>query len=271
MVKVNKQTIKKVEKLSRHWAIKNLALGAAFVLLVVSVVSLFLSVFTQHNKEISVPDFTNFTVSEAEYVAEVRGVRVEVGDSLYVRRLKPGVVCSQNPKPGDKVKKGRRILLTVNTIQPKKVSMPSLTGFSLRQAKAELTRNGLLLGKIIYIEDIATNNVLRQTYRGSDIHPGTLITSGSTVNLVVGLSPEENKTFVPSLIGRQYQRAIDKIQDNSLNVGKVRFDETVRSYSDSVNAVVVRQSPEVSEEAVTMGTEVTIYLSAAKEEEEEDN
>jgi len=266
MARVNKKTI---EKVSGNWIVKNLVLGAVFILCLVSIVSIFLSVFTQHNKEIEVPDFSNLSFFEASVLAVDSGVRVEIGDSLYVRRLKPGVVCSQNPKAGDKVKKGRRVLLTVNTIEPKKVTMPSLTGFSLRQAKAELTRNGLLLGKIIYTEDIATNNVLRQTYRGRDIRPGELITSGSTVNLVVGLSPAENKTFVPDLKGRQYQRAIDKIQDNSLNVGKVIFDKSVTNYSDSLNAIVVSQSPDVSEETVIMGTEITIRLTAPQKEEEE--
>jgi len=265
MAKINKKSI---DKVSKNWIVKNLALGAAFVLCLVAVISLFLSIFTQHNKEIDVPDFTNLTYPEACDLASACGVRVEIGDSLFVRRLKPGVICSQNPEAGNKVKKGRRVHVTVNTMVPKKVSMPSLTGFSLRQAKAELTRNGLLLGKIIYTEDIATNNVLRQTYRGRDIRPGDMITSGSSVNLVVGLSPTENKTFVPNLIGRQYQKAIDKIQDNSLNVGRVRFDRTVTNYSDSLNAVVVRQSPEVSDQTVPMGTEITIHLSLPAEETE---
>ncbi|MCQ2182860.1 MAG: PASTA domain-containing protein [Bacteroidales bacterium] len=268
MANTKKKKKKSLDKLSKNWIVKNLALGAAFVICVVAVASLFLSIFTQHNKEIDVPDFSNLTYSEASELADASGVRVEIGDSLYVRRLKPGVVCSQNPEAGEKVKKGRRILLTMNTLQPKKVSMPSLTGFTLRQAKAELTRNDLLLGRIIYTEDIATNNVLRQTYRGVDIRPGAMVASGSSINLVVGLSPTQNKTFVPNLIGRQYQKAIDKIQDNSLNVGKVRFDKTVKNYSDSINAVVIRQSPEVSAEAVTMGTEVTIYLTSPEKEEE---
>jgi len=261
-----KVTKKKKTAVSKYWIVKNLLLGAAFVLGLVAVASLFLSLFTQHNKEIAVPDFSNLTYPEAVELADAGGVRVEIGDSLYQRHLKPGVVCSQSPKAGGMVKKGRRILLTMNTVLPKKVTMPSLTGFSLRQAKAELTRNGLLLGKIIYTDDIATNNVLRQTYKGFDIRPGDLITSGSSVNLVVGLSPTENSTFVPDLKGRQYQRAIDKIQDNSLNVGKVIFDRTVTNYSDSLNAVVVRQNPDVSENTVLMGTEVTIYLSLPEEE-----
>ena len=54
----------------------------------------------------------------------------------------------------------------------KKVSMPNLVGYSMRQAKAELNSRGLSLGKLIYVSDIATNNVLKQIYRNREIRPG---------------------------------------------------------------------------------------------------
>ena len=53
--------------------------------------------------------------------------------------MKRGAVFSQNPKPGSEVKKGRKVSLTINSVLPKKVTMPSLVGFSMRQAKAELS------------------------------------------------------------------------------------------------------------------------------------
>ena len=49
--------------------------------------------------------------------------------------------------------------------------MPSLTGFSLRQARTELASNGLNIGKLIYVNDMATDNVLAQQYMGEDIEP----------------------------------------------------------------------------------------------------
>ena len=244
-----------------NWIARNLILGAAFVLVLVAIISILLSLLTQHGKEISVPDFTNLTYSEAKALASRGNVKVLVSDSLYIRRLKPGVVCSQNPLPGSKVKKGRKVRLTTNTIVPKQVSMPSLVGFSMRQARAELVRNGLVLGKLVYVDDIATNNVLRQQYRGRDIRAGELITSGSTVNLVVGLSGSDNKTYVPNVVGRQYLRALDVVQDNSLNVGKLTFDNTVHNYADSVAAVVYAQKPAANDQTVRMGTEISLFLT----------
>ena len=136
-----------------------------------------LSCITKHGKELEVPDLTNITVAEAVDIAEECGLRVEIGDSVYIRRLGRGLVYSQNPPAGGKVKKGRRIILTINAVSPKKVSVPNLVGFSLRQAKAELQSRGLTLGKLTYVKDIATNNVLKQLWRGRVVEPGTSVGS----------------------------------------------------------------------------------------------
>jgi len=56
-------------------------------------------------------------------------------------------------------------------------------------------------------------------------------------------------------------RAVDVIHDNSLNVKKLVFDASVKNYSDSLDAVVVRQGPEASMAPILMGSDVTLYLS----------
>lgn len=240
-------------------------LAAAAVGALLLIVSAALNLITHHNRVLTVPDLTNLTYEEARDVARHAGVRVVVSDSIYIRRLRPGAIYIQTPKAGESVKKGRRIRVTTNTMVIKQVSMPSLVGFSMRQAKAELSRAGLVLGKLIYTRDIATNNVLGQQYRGRNIKPGTLIQSGSTIDLLVGLSASDNKTYVPNLVGKQYLRAVDIIQENSLNVGKLAFDKNVKTYADSVSAVVYSQKPAYSSQAVRMGAEVALYLTNDKD------
>ncbi len=244
-----------------NWIVKNLIWAVVFIVGLLVVVNIFLSVVTQHGKEISVPDFTNMTFSEAGYTAAHAGVKVQVVDSVYVRRMQRGAVFSQNPVAGSKVKKGRRVLLTINAVVPKKVMMPLLEGYSMRQAKAELTSRGLALGRLIYVNDMATNNVLRQLYKNKEIKAGTPIESGSSIDLVVGLSSEDSRTYAPNVVGMKYLRALDAIHDNSLNVTKVTFDKSVRDYSDSLNAVVYEQHPAASQVPLTMGAGVTLLLT----------
>lgn len=248
-------------KILSNWIVKNLLWAVVLVLALVVAINVTLGFLTHHGQEIAVPDLTNMSVSEARKLAADNEVNAIVTDSVYVRRMERGAVFSQNPKAGAKVKKGRKIRLTINAVVPKKVTMPNLVGLSMRQAKAELSSRGLSLGTLMYVSDMATNNVLKQLYRNREINPGTTVESGAEINLVVGLSEEDFGTFIPSVIGMKYMRAVDAIQDNSLNISRLRFDDSVKDYSDSLNAVVYKQSPAASEESVTMGQEVTLYLT----------
>lgn len=256
---------KKVVEDNKKWIVRNLVIYFAVVLVIVCGVSVMLSAVTNHNKVMEVPDFSNLTASEAARVASRAGLRTVVHDSLFQRGLRPGVVFEQNPPAGASVKKGRRIQLRINTVVAKKIPMPSLVGFTTRQARAELVRNGLVLGKLVYVRDIATNNVLKQMCRGKEIPAGSRITSGSTIDLVVGLSSTENMTFVPDLVGKDYRRAVDLLHDNSLNVGKLSFDSRARSYADTVRAVVISQNPAASSAPQTMGSVISLSLSSDPE------
>ena len=145
------------------------------------------------------------------------------------------------------------------------VPMPLLEGYSLRQAKTELEAAQLKIGKLVYVEDIATNNVIKQYYKGKRISAGTLIPAESVVDLEVGRSSIDDLTYVPDLLGYNYQEIIDIISDKSLNLEKAVFDESVKTATDSLNAIVYMQMPEPSSSApVRIGTKVTVYLSKVK-------
>ena len=226
-----------------NWIVRNLIGAVVFFAVLLIAATVILGIITHHGQTIEVPDLTNMSVDNARHEASREDLRIEVIDSIYVRRMQKGAVYSQNPKAGTKVKKGRRIMLTINAMNAKKVSMPNLVGYSMRQAKAELYARGLALGKLIYVNDIATNN------------------AGSEIDLQVGLNPSDNMTYVPNVKGMKYLRAVDAVHDNSLNLGKVVFDKTVKNYTDSLNATVYKQSPGASKSPLLMGSDVTIHLS----------
>ena len=253
---------KKVKGLLGNWIIKNLlAAGCIAVVLIVGAM-IFLNVVTKHNQELLVPDLTNVSVAEAESIATAEGMRIDVVDSVFVKRMKKGAVYRQNPIAGSKVKKGRRIALTINAINAKKISMPNLIGYSMRQAMAEIQSRGLVLGKLIYVDDMATNNVLKQLWNGEEIEPGTQIESESVIDLEVGLHSSDNHTFVPDVLGLKNMNAVDAIHSSSLNVSLIRFDATVKDYDDSLAAVVYRQTPEASDSIhVNKGENVVLFMT----------
>ena len=249
----------------KFWVLRNLVGAVLFFAVLAFVVNLLLGIFTHHGKVLQVPDMVGVSVREADRLADSAGVRIDVVDSIYVRGMAKGAVYKQNPAAGASVKRGRRILLTINATVPKKVTMPNLVGYSMRQAKAELSTRGLNLGKLIYVNDIATNNVLKQQYRGRDIAAGRSVESGSDIDLVVGLNDTDNRTYIPKVTGMKYIRAVDVVHENSLNISRLMFDESVRNYNDSTNAVVYRQSPAPSQAPTPMGSDVTLYLTVNPE------
>lgn len=245
-----------------NWIVRNLLIAFVLVALMIVAAVIFLNVVTKHNQELIVPDFSNMTVAEAEAAATQAGMRVEVTDSVFAKRMRKGAVRDQNPAPGSKVKEGRRITLTINALNAKKVTMPDLVGLSMRQALAELQSRGLVLGKLIYVEDMATNNVLRQLKGNREINPGQTIETDTVIDLVVGLNPETDaSTYVPDVVGKKYMTALDAVRKQSLNIRFLRFDDTVKDYDDSLNAVVYKQSPEPSPDPVSLGNDMSLYLT----------
>lgn len=250
---------------SKFWILKNLVGAVLFFAVLAVVVNLLLGIFTHHGKVIQVPDMVGLSVREADHVADTAGVRIDVVDSIYVRGMAKGAVYKQNPAAGSNVKKGRRIMLTINATQPKRITMPNLVGYSMRQAKAELSSRGLNLGRLVYVDDIATNNVLKQQQNGRDVRPGSSVESGSDIDLVVGLNGSDNRTYIPNVMGMKYIRAVDVVHENSLNVGNLVFDASVRNYNDTINSVVYRQSPGASQAPTQMGSSVSLYLTVDPE------
>lgn len=249
-----------------HWIVRNLLICIALIAVMVVGAMIFLNIVTKHNQELVVPDFSNMTVAEAEAAAAQVGMRVEVTDSVFVKRMRKGAVRDQNPEPGSYVKEGRRIALTINALNAKKVTMPNLVGLSMRQALAELQSRGLVLGKLIYVDDMATNNVLRQLRNNKEIAPGKSIESDTVIDLVLGLNPDTDaSTYIPDVVGKRYITAVDAIHKQSLNVKTLRFDNSVKDYDDSLNAVVYRQAPEASEIPASLGNDVSLYLTVDPE------
>ena len=266
--KGSKKITKAASQLKENILIKHIILAGCSLLVVIFLLFTMLKFITRHNQEFEVPSFMNMSVEEAEAVARQYELRLEVTDSVYINRMAPGAIFRQNPEAASKVKKNRRILLTINANQPKLVKMPELVGYSLRQAQSELVSNQLSLGKLIYVKDIATNNVLGQLYKGRAIAEGEKIPSESVIDLKLAINETDSTTYIPEIRGIPYRLVREKLAENSLNLSKAVFDESVTNYADSLSAWVYRQVPAPSDSVtVRLGTGVTVYLSKVKEPE----
>ena len=109
-----------------------------------------------------------------------------VNDSVFVPDVEGGTVMSQDPAPGQLVKRGRKIYLSISTLNPPQVEMPNLIDLSLRQAENMLKTNDLRLGQVVYKPSRYVNAVLEQRYKGRIIRQGTRLPYHSEITLVVG-------------------------------------------------------------------------------------
>jgi beta-lactam-binding protein with PASTA domain len=85
-----------------------------------------------------------------------------------------------------KIKKGRKIYLSITMMVPPQVEMPNLLDLSLRQAMNMLEANNLELGQVIYKPSKYPNAVLEQRYKGKIIQEGRKIPYQAKITLVVG-------------------------------------------------------------------------------------
>lgn len=242
--------------------VKTVLIAMGISLSILIVLMIFLRIYTRHNQSFTMPDFRGLASEELLERANDSNLRVEISDSVYIFNRKPGSVIDQNPEPGTHVKKNRRVFITINAKNPIKVEVPNIVGYTLRQAKAILEQQGLEVGTLSFRPDLGVNNVLDQRFDGKTIDPGTLIPKGSKLNLVLGMGMHGERTGLPLLIGLKLNDAQNRIIESSLNIGKIRFDETIIDFKDSLDARVYSQYPAYTEpNSIGFGAKIDIWLT----------
>ena len=252
---------KLIAKISANPIARNLVLALCAIIVFGFVANLLLNLLTRHGQVRDVPDLSGMTVEEAKHAGKGSSLRIEINDSLYVPAYPGGVILEQNPVAGAQVKSGRRVFVTINSYRQKMVTIPYVTGFSLRQAKSNLEMAGLGIDKLIYQNDIATNNVLEERYNGKIIHPGSKMQAemGAGITLVVGLGSDATAQAVPRLAGFSAREAKSRLWEAGFNVGKITRDAGINLLNEK-EARVSTQSPAAGTR-LGLGTAVGFTLS----------
>ncbi|MEG1555098.1 MAG: PASTA domain-containing protein [Bacteroidales bacterium] len=161
-----------------------LAIGITLILCFIAIFSL--KIYTRHGEEIAMPNFIGKDSETLLQEGAAKDFIIVVNDHIYDKSVAAGTVLKQNPEPKELVKKGRKVYLTIASSVPPKVKMPELKDVSQRQAEIMLKALGLELGGIILKPSPFENAVLEQLYNGRSIAPGTEVSVGEKITLVVG-------------------------------------------------------------------------------------
>lgn len=264
---MNSNTLKEylrriVRYISERILLRNIVLAFLIIIFGLLIVLGALKIYTRHGHDLSVPDFTGFTLEDAILYATERDLRIEVLDSVYLDDFERGTVVDQHPIPGFKVKKSRKIFLTMNAVNAEKVAMPDLVELTARQARARLESVGLNTGEITYEPDIGINIVLAQKINGVNVPPGDSIVKGLAIDLVLGKGLSDEETAVPKLVGLSLDEAKILASDMFLTIGAVVPDATLLTEEDEAVAQIFRQQPQPGREnMLPLGSSIDVWLT----------
>ncbi|MEL6539316.1 MAG: PASTA domain-containing protein [Bacteroidota bacterium] len=222
-----------------------------------------LPIITRHNHCIIVPSLKGRSLTEAAAYLKQRGLYFEISSEFFYNpQYAPETILQQHPRAGTKVKAGRKIFLILNTTTPPEVAMPNLIDSSVRNANILLQSQGLLLGEITYVPDIAQNAVLEQWYQGTPIPVGTPIAKSAMIDLVVGAGLSNETITIPDVAGMPHKEAELALLSAGVGIGSVTYEA-----SDVQPAgTVLRQIP-ATEATARIGETVDLWLVALPEEE----
>ena len=188
---MSKNNNKKEKKHTMRTLLINLAAMAVVVVIAVWATFRWIDSYTEHGVAVVVPDITG--LQEEDAVSELARhdlVGVE-SDHVYIKGIAPGEITAQRPAANAKVKRGRKVYLTVSSGNHPMIAVPDIAdNSSLRQAESRLRAAGFKLAPNDTIPG-DLDWVYGVRYNGRELKGGELIPEGAELTLVIGGGDDE--------------------------------------------------------------------------------
>lgn len=234
-----------------------LILASFFILLLIFFYG-YLPSATNHGETITVPKLEGMSLKEMEDFLDSKNLDYEINDSTYKAGVKPLTVLNQHPAPGSKVKKNRRIYITIASETPPNVKMPKLVDQSLRSAEMSLKGYDLVLDSIHYVSSPHANLVLKQLVGKKEILAGTLIPKGTKVTLIVGNGTGNETVELPNLVGMPLEDATVYLSGLNLARGVIRY---VPDATEEEGTIISQKPAFKSGEILHAGEMIDIWVA----------
>jgi eukaryotic-like serine/threonine-protein kinase len=227
-------------------------------ILIVGFFNVYLPYTTNHDQTITVPNLQGMHINQLDEFLGDRDLEYQIDDSAYHPGAQPFLVFQQYPLPGAKVKQNRKIYISINSRNPPLVKMPNLLNRSFLNAQHEIENSGLLLGETKLVPDFQFNAVLKQQIDGRDVAPGTQVSKGTKVDLVIGDGLGNRELEVPDLVGMPLDEALTLLQGSGLQKGTLVNEENPNLEAGRIS----RQKPEAGTK-IREGDMVDIWVSGS--------
>ena len=218
-------------------------------------------IYTRHGQELEVPDIVGLSFAEAYTMLTEQKFKVIKDRDTFDSQYPPGYVVSQNPLPRSKVKKWRRIYVTVSKGE-RIVLMPKLVGQSERNAEILISQLGLVLKSVNYeysplhLKDVVIEQSIAENER---------LRQGTEVEIVVSLGLIPDRFIMPNVVGKLLEDARKSIEKAGLAVGNIAYQTTDKLLPNTV----IEQSI-IPDTETTQGARVNLIVSKLPQSENEE-
>ena len=207
-----------IKKFKSRYLWGNLCAMALVVVAACAGVKFGLDVYTHHGESIAIPDVRRKAFADADYLLREAGMIVVVSDTGYVRGLPPDCILEQSPAPGDRVKSGHVIYLTVNASHTPTLSVPDIIdNSSLREAMAKLQAMGFKITRPMFVEG-EKDWVYGLVVRGRRVKAGDRIGIDDYITIQVGngqrdTTEEIDYTDAPELLPEEQMEEVGDVDE----------------------------------------------------------
>lgn len=194
---------------------------------------------------VTVPSFVGQNEADAETAAHRMNLSSSVIGHATSDRYPKGVIITQLPETGTKVREGRQVSFIVSDGIVSRL-MPDLRYQSMREVDLDLGRTRLQLGKVSYVKSdvVPENHVISQ-----DPQPLANVLEGDKVDLVVSKGGAAS-VKVPQLVGMKIDEARALAERSGFKIGQVVW--TPLGKSGPPHGAIARQS-------IAPGTKIPSY------------
>ena len=164
----------------------NLAAMAIVVAVAVFATFRWIDSYTEHGIALAVPDVTGMDQADAMSLLQKHHLVGVTSDHVFIKGVPEGEVTAQRPAAQAKVKRGRKIYLTISSGNHPMIAVPDIAdNSSLRQAESrlraagfKLTPNDTIPGDLDWVYGIR--------YNGRELQHGERVPEGAELTLVIG-------------------------------------------------------------------------------------
>jgi beta-lactam-binding protein with PASTA domain len=171
--------------------VKNLLAAVLVFFVLLTVVLIWLSVYTHHGESVEVPNVKGLQVEAAAPFFTSSNLQYQVVDSIFDKNAVPGSIIETIPPMGTKVKEGRTIYITTNSFIALLITIPEVKDLSQRQALAMLKSLGFEKVNVRSVPGTYRDLVVGLESKGRAVEAGGRASASTPFTLLVGSGSSE--------------------------------------------------------------------------------